>query len=142
MVKVPRTESLIQLTERLNLDNRFHIHKDFLKYLKMSELIRLCLVSSHYNKKYLNYCYKYFFASSSPILQDIKNNKLLYPYPEEAILCTEESPLLNKLLYYPQLRQCPKIMNSYNDYCELKRLYIKNKKITKLVNRYFAIRSV
>ena len=75
MPKAPRAENLIQLMEWLKLGKKFHIHKEFLTYLKMSEIIPLCLVSRHYYKKYLNYCYNYFMVTCSPILYTIKNRK-------------------------------------------------------------------
>lgn len=143
MPKAPRAENLIQLMEWLRLGKKFHIHKEFLKYLKMSDTIRLCVVSKHYNKKYLNYCYNYFLSSCSPVLHIIKSNTKYSCYPIEELLHFEKTCLLNKLLYHPHvLLYYPRTLSSYGDFCELKSLYGKNQKISKRVNRYFESISV
>ena len=83
MSKAPRAENLIKLMEWLKLGKKFYIHKEFLKYLKMSDIIRLCVVSKHYKKKYLNYCYNYFLSSSCCILHIIKNHPNNNSYPKK-----------------------------------------------------------
>ena len=140
MTKATRAENLIQLIEWLRLGRKFHIHKLFLEYLNMSDIIRLCLVSNHYNKKYLNYCYNYFMASSSCILNFVKNNKGVNYYTKE-----KNEKLIHKRFpeyRFPEYRikiDCPSPRETicYNSYVELKTLYGINNKITNLVDKYF-----
>jgi hypothetical protein len=132
MVKVTRAENLIQLMEWLKLGRRFYIHKDFLKYLEMSDIIRLCVTSKHYNKKYLNYCYNYFLSLNSNILHIIKNNNYFNnntkPPMEEKI---------NKKIYYVPKSKFYCWREVYCNYVELRKLYGKNSKITKMTDKYF-----
>jgi hypothetical protein len=151
ITKAPCAENLIQLMEWLKLGKKFHIHKEFLKYLKISELIPLCLVSKHYYNKYLNYCYNYFMVSSSPMLHIIKNNEWLnyyYPVknPKDPLCINKDLVLKYKLstkkktaliishsdfLKNISILYFPKNMISYNEYCEMKKLYTINKKNNK-----------
>uniref|UniRef100_A0AB39J8M9 Uncharacterized protein n=1 Tax=Florenciella sp. virus SA2 TaxID=3240092 RepID=A0AB39J8M9_9VIRU len=152
MPKAPRAENLIQLMEWLRLGKRFHIHKDFLKYLKITEIIPLCLVSKHYYKKYLNYCYNYFMTSCSPILHIVKHNDWFLcdtpnisspTHPSRApnpknnknsnIIINHSNKLKKACTYY-----WPTEMISYEEFCDMKNLYKINKKITNLVDKYFA----
>jgi len=130
MPKSPRAENLIQLMEWLKLGKRFHIHREFLKYLKMTDIIRLCLVSNHYKKKYLNYCYNYFLSSSCSILHIIKNNANLNFYPKKTV-----QEKINKT--FSIVHQDIYIREFYYNYLELKKLYGKNDKVTKMVEKYF-----
>ena len=98
----------------------------------MSDTIKFCLVSKHYNKKYLNYCYNYFMASSCFILQIIKQDKYIYDYPNK-----ENDKLIQKMFPEYRFRVLAKETIFYNNYLELKTLYGVNKKITKMVNKYF-----
>ncbi len=136
MPKALQAENLLQLMEWLRLGKKFYIHNEFLKYLKMSDIIRLCLVSKHYNKKYLNYCYNYFMSSCSCVLHIIKNNNNLYSCYSKKV--NKKKELIQKTFpeYRFQIHWLEEI-TCYNDYLELKTLYGVNNKITKLVDRYF-----
>ena len=120
----PRAENLLQLMEWLRLGFRFHIHKEFLTLLKMTDIISLCLVSKHYNNKYLKYCYNYFMVSCLHILPMIKHNLNPNPNPNPKYWIIPSLYFANNRVYY-------------EEYKELKKLYGTNHKFTKLINKYF-----
>ena len=141
MPKAPRAKSLIELMEWLKLGKKYYIHKDFLKYLEMTDVISLCFTTSHYYKKYLNYCYNYFIVKCSPFLSIIKNreryhfcylqNKYHFVNPLKIKINKYEFMIINSNVEFPNSSI------SYEEFLSLKKLYGKNKKLTKIINKYF-----
>lgn len=141
MPKAPRAKSLIELMEWLKLGKKYHIHKDFLKYFEMTDIIRFCLISPYYYKKYLSYCYNYFIVKCSPFLSIMKNHQRYHFYYLQNKYHFV-NPLKIKTNKYDFLiiNSNVEFLNSsisYEEFLSLKKLYGTNKKLTKIINKYF-----
>ena len=73
MTKIqPRAENLLMLMEWLRLGRKFHIHKDFLLYLNIDDIAKLCFISKHYLDKYFRFSCFYFIGVNNGLLDQLR----------------------------------------------------------------------
>lgn len=64
-------DNLLMLMEWLRLGNKFYIHKEFLLYLDIEDIARICLTSKHYCFKYLKFSCFHYIGTKNILIQDL-----------------------------------------------------------------------
>jgi len=72
--KQPRAENLLMLMEWLRLGKTFYIHKEFLLFLNIEDIGRLCLATKHYFHKYLIFASFHHIGVNSYLLDYFRVN--------------------------------------------------------------------
>ena len=70
--KQPRAENLVMLMEWLRLGQKFHIHKEFLLYLEITDIAKLCFSSKHYLDKYFRFSCLYYIGINNNLLHRLR----------------------------------------------------------------------
>lgn len=72
MTKQPQAENLVMLMEWLRLGKKFHIHKEFLLYLDITDIANLCFTSKHYLEKYFRFSCLYYIGVNNGLLHHMR----------------------------------------------------------------------
>lgn len=72
MTKQPRAANLFVLMEWLRLGKLFHIHKEFLLYLDITDIARLCFTTKRNLEKYLRFSCLYYIGVNNQLLHRLR----------------------------------------------------------------------
>lgn len=66
-----QADNLLMLMEWLRLGKTFHIHKEFMLYLEISDIANTCLISKHYFRKYFKYSCFHYISANKDLLDEL-----------------------------------------------------------------------
>ena len=72
MTKQLSAENLVMLMEWLRLGKKFHIHREFLLYLDITDIAKLCFTSKHYLDKYFRFSCLYYIGINDRLLHHLQ----------------------------------------------------------------------
>jgi len=117
----PRADNLLMLMEWIRLGNKFYIHREFLLYLDIEDIVKACLVSKHYKRKYLKYSCFHFIGTNSHVLDHLRMRFKLQNHSDEMLLTVHEFKFYHVYCKYEQQqRRQQKILT------HLKNMYLCN----------------